>query len=283
MIAIGMMQTLKIEKTTDFGVYVGDGSESVLLPKKQVPEGAKIGDEIKVFIYRDSEDRLIATTHDPLIQLNEIKPLQVVQKTKIGAFMYWGLEKDLLLPYKEQIGEIEEGNTYLVSLYQDKSGRLCATMKIGSLLDVCEEGNELDTKAFYSGRVYNLNEEIGAFIAVKEQYVGLIHKKEIHQPLKVGEEVQVRVLKIREDGRLDLSFRKSGMEQMEEDEKMLVSRLKENGGFLPLTDKSDKDSINATLNISKRAFKRAVGRLMKAGVLLQKEDGIYLLGEDAIY
>ena len=197
MMKLGEMQELEVIKKVDFGVYLkepGDEKtdEKVLLPLKQVPENTKTGDKIKVFVYRDSDDRVIATVKRPKIVIGEIAYLRVVQMTKIGAFLNWGLEKDLFLPFKEQVGEIKLNGEYLVGLYIDKSNRLCATM---NLFKVLRTDSPYKVNDMIKGTVFSLKRGLGAMVAVEGKYLGLIHEGEILKPLHPGEIVEVRVRK----------------------------------------------------------------------------------------
>ncbi len=276
MIKIGETRQLTVIKKTDFGVYLGenmDEESGVLLPKNQVPDDTDVSDNLTVFIYKDSEDRLIATTSTPLIQIGQIKKLKVVETTKIGAFMDWGLVKDLLLPFKEQVGKVKEGNSYLVGLYVDKSERLCATMRIQNLLSYDHNYQANDQ---VEGIVYNVHEDLGVFVAVDDKYPGLLPEKEVTKPYKKGERVSLKVARVQKDGKMDLTTKVGGFDQMDADASALLEALKDNGGVLELTDKTDKDIINEELGMSKRAFKRAVGRLMKSGQLVQSDKDIRL-------
>lgn len=276
MIELGKTQILKIVKKTDFGVYLGEEREKVLLPKKQVPEDAKLGDEIKVFVYKDSSDRLISTVSVPKIQLGELADLEVKQVTPIGAFMDWGLEKDLLLPFKEQTKEVKQGENHLVALYIDKSERLCATMKVYNYLETTDQYHKDDV---VEGRVYELNEELGAFVAVDNQFYGMIPRKELFDDIEVGDTVSARVTSVREDGKLNLSVRKKAYMQMDEDALCVVKGIKEYGGALPYNDKASPDKIKRDFHMSKNAFKRAVGKLLKEGKVQIKENSIVLKEE----
>ncbi len=276
MIEIGKTKQLTVIKKTDFGVYLGeslDDDSGVLLPKNQVPEDTDVSDILSVFIYKDSEDRLIATTAKPLIQMGEIKKLKVVETTKIGAFMDWGLMKDLLLPFKEQVGKVKAGNSYLVGLYVDKSERLCATMRIQNLLTydhAHHDGEQVE------GIVYNVHSDLGVFVAVDGKHPGLLPAKEVTKPYRKGESVSFKVARVQKDGKMDLTSKVGGFDQMDVDATTLMEALKDHGGVLELTDKTDKDIINEELGMSKRAFKRAVGRLMKKGQLVQNDKDIRL-------
>jgi hypothetical protein len=266
MIEIGRWNRLTIIRSKDFGAYLGEKdnpSETVLLPRKQIPEGAKAGTDLDVFIYRDSEDRLIATVNKPLITMDEMAKLRVKNVTPVGAFMDWGLEKDIFLPFKEQTAKVEEGRSYLVRMYADKSNRLCVSMKLYSFLeklpDTYKKG---DT---FTGTVYEYKKDMGAFVAIDDRYNGLIHANELYNKVYVGDEVTGRIINIREDGKADLSIRKLAYQQMDEDSEMVYRIIKSYKGVLPFTDKADAELIKKEFGISKNAFKRAVGHLLKEG------------------
>lgn len=275
MIELGKIQKLEIIRHSDFGVYLNtkeDPSEDdILLPNKQVPEGSEIGDEIEVFVYRDSEDRLIATVIEPKVTLGKVAILTVVEVTNIGAFLDWGLAKDLFLPFKEQVGKVVKGSTPLIGVYKDKSDRLCATMKIYGMLS-SQAPYEVNKEA--TGTVYNITEENGVFVAVDNAYHGLIPTREVYGDCKIGDKVQVRIKKVREDGKLELSLRKQTSQQIEIDAKKIMTLLKVNEGKLALNDKSAPEKVKKELGMSKAAFKRAVGRLMKEGAIQATEEGI---------
>ena len=244
---LGEKQVLTVVKTVDFGVYLGSDEERVL--KKQVPEGIEAGDPVEVFLYKDSSDRMIATTKEPKLTLGELAVLEVVDVGRVGAFLDWGLEKDLLLPYKEQTEKVEKGDRCLVSLYVDKSGRLCATMKISSLLR---------TDSPYK-------KEYGVYVAVDNQYSAMIPRREVYGRMRIGQQVEARVAAVKADGKLDLSVRGRIPEQMDKDAELLLARLEQCGGRLAVTDKSSPEEIRSEFGMSKAAFKRAVGRLLKQG------------------
>lgn len=262
MMRLGEKQILTVVKTVDFGVYLGSDEERVLLPKKQVPVGIEPGDPVEVFLYKDSSDRLIATTQEPKITLGELAVLEVVDVGRIGAFLDWGLEKDLLLPFKEQTVKVEKGDRCLVSLYVDKSGRLCATMKVYPLLRTDSPYQKDDT---VRGTVYEVNRDIGVFVAVDDRYSALIPKREVYGKLYPGQQIEARVAAVKADGKLDLSVRSRIPEQMDADAEKIMKRLEGNGGVLPFTDKADPERIRDEFGMSKASFKRAVGRLLKEG------------------
>ena len=257
---LGKKRTLMVVKKVDFGVYLGTNEERVLLPKKQVPRDIEIGDPIEVFLYKDSSDRLIATTNTPKITLDELAVLEVADTAKIGAFLNWGLEKDLLLPFKEQTNKVKKGDKVLVALYIDKSGRLCATMKVYPKLRT-DHSYQKDDQV--TGIIYDKSDNFGMFVAVDNCYSALIPKREAFGELKVGDVVEARVAKVREDGKMDLSVRKKAFMQMDDDATVILRRIEEYGGKLPFTDKADPEVIAKEFGLSKNAFKRAVGRLLK--------------------
>ena len=257
---LGKKRTLMVVKKVDFGVYLGTNEERVLLPKKQVPRDIEIGDPVEVFLYKDSSDRLIATTNTPKITLDELAVLEVADTAKIGAFLNWGLEKDLLLPFKEQTSKVKKGDKVLVALYIDKSGRLCATMKVYPKLRT-DHSYQKDDQV--QGIIYDKSDNFGMFVAVDNCYSALIPKREAFGELKVGDVVEARVAKVREDGKMDLSVRKKAFMQMDDDATVILRRIEEYGGKLPFTDKADPEVIAKEFGLSKNAFKRAVGRLLK--------------------
>ena len=277
MLEIGKKQNLRIVKINPHGAYLGEPGnvqETVLLPGKEIPEGAKIGDEVEVFLYKDSEDRLIATTKEPRVKLGELSVLRVKNVTGIGAFLDWGLEKDLFLPFKEQTGRVTEGKQPLVALYVDKSGRLCATMRIEKYLSA-KAPFEKDAKVW--GTVYGINPQIGAFIAVENRYFGLIQAKDLAVPLRVGDRVEARITKVREDGKLNLSMQQKAYKQLEEDAKSLLELFEQYDGVLPFTDKASPELIKREVGLTKNAFKRAVGHLLKENKIRIEEDCIRIL------
>ncbi len=288
MIMLGQVQTLTVCRSTENGIYLESKTEGtpsfstdtaaieetrVLLPRNQVPEGIKHGDTLRVFIYRDSEDRAIATTTVPPLTLGETAVLTVKETSTIGAFLDWGLAKDLLLPFKEQTTKVKEGEQVLVALYIDKSGRLCATMHVYDYLS----GNapyKKDDRV--SGMVYENIDEFGTYVAVDNMYSALIPRREVIVPLRPGTVIQARVTKVQPDGRLELSVREKAYLQMDSDSQRVLDILKEAGGFLPYHDKSNPEAIKAKFELSKNSFKRAIGHLYKEGIISIEENGIRL-------
>lgn len=277
MIELGKIQKLEIKRYTSVGVYLNvkgssdENKSDVLLPKRQIPKEAKVGDEIEVFIYRDSEDRMIATTSKPKIALGEIGFLRVVEITKIGAFLDWGLEKDLFLPFREQIYKVQKGRKYLVGVYIDKSDRLCATMKIKDFLQNDPPYKENDR---VKGMIYSINEDIGAFVAVDNKYDGLIPMRELYGVYRAGDEVDVRIIKVKENGKLDLTIKETPHIQIEEDAEKVLKRLEDNQGVLSLNDESSPEDIKKELHMSKTAFKKSVGKLLKEKKIQFTKNGI---------
>lgn len=265
MIELGRKQTLYVVKKVDFGVYLGETievgeQERVLLPAKQVPEGTQKGDKLEVFIYRDSSDRLIATTRIPSVELHKTALLTVADTGKIGAFLDWGLEKDLLLPFREQTVRVQKGDQVLVALYVDKSSRLCATMKVYPYL---KQNSPYVIGEEVEGRVYEISDNFGVFVAVNDQYSALIPKKEAQGTFRPGEVITCRISNVREDGKLTLSPRKKAYLQMEEDAENILQVIDEFAGVLPFDDKVSPEVIKREFGLSKAAFKRAVGHLLK--------------------
>lgn len=224
-----------------------------------------------MFVYRDSQDRKIATTNRPCLTAGEIGVLKVVSVAGIGAFMDCGLERDVLLPFKEQTTKVAEGKSYPVYMYVDKSDRLCVTMRLYQHLDLDSPYKKNDT---IHGIVYEYKDHMGAFVLVEGRYSGLIPKKELYRQVSVGEEIEGRIMNVREDGKLDVSLRKVAYVQMNEDAEQIESRIDEMGGLLPFTDKASPEKIKAEFGMSKNEFKRAVGHLLKSGRIEITDQGI---------
>lgn len=272
MFEIGKKQTLCVSRLVTFGVYLreqSEGTDEVLLPGKEVPAGTKPGDSIEVFLYRDSKDRLIATTRTPLLSLGETAVLKVKDTGKIGAFLDWGLEKDLFLPFREQTKPVHKGEECLVALYVDKSKRLCATMKVYRYLRTDSPYHKDD---HVQGRVYEISGNFGIFVAVDDCFSGLVPKKDAAVELPVGAVMQFRVAGVKPDGKLDLSVREKIPVQMEKDAEEIMAVLEEFDGVLPFDDHASPETIRREFSFSKNAFKRAVGKLLKEG-RIRIEDG----------
>lgn len=239
----------------DRGIF----EEKVLLPNKQA-QGINVGDEVRVFLYKDSSDRLIATKQTPKITLNCVALLKVSSVGKIGAFVDWGLDKDLLLPFREQTKKVSKDEEVLVALYIDKTGRLALTMNVYEYLS---QESPYKVGEVVSGRVYLISERFGAFVAVDDKYSALIPRKELFSDVKIGKIIEARVTEVKSDGKLNLSIRKKAYEQMDDDAEAVMKVIEEFDGVLPFNDKADPDVIKREFNMSKNEFKRAVGRLYK--------------------
>ncbi len=280
MIKLGEKQKLTVVKKVEFGVYLadeGNREEKVLLPAKQVPADVKIGNEIEVFVYRDSKDRIISTVKEPLLKMGEVTRLKVADVNKFGAFLDWGLEKDLFLPFKQQTVRVNPGDTPLVSLYLDKSERLCATMNVYQ--DLSKE-SPYQKEDRVSGCVYQISREFGAFVAVDDKYSGLIPQKELFGNVKIGDTVSARVTAVKEDGKLDLSIREKAYLQIEEDAARIMAVIDSFDGVLPFTDKASPEVIKREMNMSKNEFKRGVGHLLKNHRIEITEKAIRRISEE---
>ena len=281
MIELGKKQILTVIKKVDFGVYLADTKgmpesaadreEKVLLSIKQVPEDTQLNDSLTVFVYRDSQDRLISTTREPALEVGGLALLTVKQVGKIGAFLDWGLEKDLFLPYKEQTRPVKPGEQCLVSLYVDKSGRLCATMKVYHYLRT-DSPYHKDDKV--EGLVYEISKNFGVFVAVDNCYSALIPKTEPAGSVREGERIIARVTEVKEDGKLSLSIREKAYIQMNTDAEKLLELIEKEGGRLSVGDKSAPELIREKTGMSKNEFKRAAGNLYKQRLVVIEENCI---------
>ena len=276
MFQLGRKQKLIVVKTVEFGVYLGEDQnagmdERVLLPKKQVPENCNIGDKIEVFLYKDSKDRLIATVNIPKLMVGEVGFLKVSQVTKIGAFLDWGLEKDILLPYKEQTRKVREGEEVLAALYIDKSSRLAATMNVYEYL---RKDSKYKKDDIVTGMIYQTSDNFGVFVAVDNIYSALIPRKEVVGELRIGDTVQARVTGVKPDGKLDLSVREKAYLQIEKDAVKILQIIDSFDGVLPFTDRANPEVIKRETQMSKNEFKRAIGNLLKNGKIEIKENCI---------
>ncbi|MGN0426258.1 MAG: S1 RNA-binding domain-containing protein [Agathobacter sp.] len=261
---LGEYQKLYYVKKVEFGIYLAEDMEAeerVLLPAKQVPQNLKLRDEISVFLYKDSKDRMIATTNKPKLTLGSYGALTVKEVTKIGAFLDWGLEKDLFLPYKEMTVRPQAGDEILVSLYIDKSERLCATMK--GLYHLLRKDSPYQKDDVVSGRVYEFSDNFGTFVAVDDTFSARIPTHEDHTHLKIGDVIEAKVVAVKEDGKLDLTLREKAYIQMDADAEKLMEIIDSYAGVLPFTEKASPEVIARETGLSKNAFKRAVGHLYK--------------------
>ena len=278
MIKIGQYSTLEVVKTLSFGAYLDAGAYGeVLLPKRYVPHGLEAGDELEVFLYCDSEDRVIATTEKPFATLGEIVGLVVKDVAANGAYMDWGLMKDLFVPFREQDEKMVVGKVYLVKILLDEAtDRIYATSKIAKYLSDTAE-DELHENDEVKILVWKQT-DLGYKLIVNDLYIGLIFKNEIFQPIKTGQILRGYVKQIREDGKMDIALQKQGYRnQIPDATDIILKKLKETNGYLSLTDNSSPDEIYASLGMSKKAFKRAIGSLYKLRKVILEEKGIKLI------
>jgi len=276
MIHLGKINTLEIIREAVQGLYIADedGNE-VLLPNRYVPENFKIWEKIEVFVYLDNEERPVATTDTPYIQLNDFALLRCNQVTDYGAFLDWGLVKELFCPFKEQAFKMKPGGWYLVYCYMDeKTNRLVASSKTNRFLDnktlTVNEFDEVDL-------IVSHPSEIGMNVIVNKTHAGLIYKDAIFKDLSVGDKLKGIVKKIRPGNKLDIALGQIGYRNIEPNAELIMHELHDNSGFLNLTDKSDPEDIKAQLQMSKKNFKKAVGTLYKQHLIEIKSDGIYLV------
>lgn len=277
MIEIGKYNTLKIERDTQVGLYLTDGNEDILLPNKYVPREFEIGEELIVFVYLDHEERPVATTLEPYIYLNEFALLRVSYTNKFGAFLNWGLEKDLFVPFREQARPMEKGKRYLVYMYlDDQSNRLAASSKINQFLSnetlTVEESEQVDL-------IVSHITDMGINVIINEQHKGLMYKDEVYEDLRTGDRVKGFIKLIRPDNKIDVTLQKTGFEGIEPNAEKILDELRASRGFLRLNDNSHPEDIKTVLRMSKKTFKKAIGTLYKQKLIEIKEDGIYLVKE----
>ncbi len=273
---IGQFNTLTIDRDTKVGLFLTDGKEDVLLPNKYVPKVFEIGEEITVFVYLDHEERPVATTLVPYIFLNEFALLRVNYINQIGAFMDWGMEKDILVPFKEQARPMEKGKRYLVYLYMDeKTNRLVASSKSNQFLNndviTVEKGEEVDL-------IISHITDIGINVIINQKHKGLVYKDEVYDDaIRTGDKMKGYIKTIRPDGKIDVSLHKQGFENIEPNSEIIMNELRASRGFLRLNDNSNPEDIKTVLKMSKKTFKKAIGLLYKEKLIEIKEDGIYLV------
>lgn len=281
MIEIGKYNTLTILRDTKVGLFLGnptedpEGVHDILLPNKYVPRDFEIGDEMTVFVYLDHEERPVATTLEPYIFLNEFSLLRVNYTNQVGAFMDWGMEKDILVPFKEQARPMEKGKRYLVYLYMDeKTNRLVASSKLNQFLNntniTVEVGEEVDL-------IVSHITDLGINVIINEKHKGLLYKNEVYDDLRTGDRIVGFIKSIRPDGKIDVSTRQLGFEGIEPSSQIILDELKASRGFLRLNDDSHPEDIKTVLKMSKKTFKKAIGVLYKQKLIEIKDDGIYLV------
>lgn len=274
MLQIGTYHTLKIARDTKVGLFLVNENDEVLLPKKYVPADFHIGDDITVFVYLDHEERPVATTLKPYITLNQFAVLKVNYTNKFGAFLDWGLEKDLFVPFKEQARPMEKDKRYVVYLYEDeKTNRLVASSKINQFLD--HELIDLEKNQEVDVMVSHIT-DAGINVIINGRYRGLAYKNEVFMPVSPGYKTKAYIKQVRPDGKIDVSFQKLGVDVIDDSSQSVLQALKQNNGFLALNDDSHPEEIKSVLRMSKKTFKKAIGSLYKQKQILIKEDGIYL-------
>lgn len=275
MVNVGRYNELEVAKRVDFGIYLRDGDQEILMPTKWIPEGTRIGDTINAFVFRDSDDRLIATTVKPFVIADTFAFLEVKQTNEIGAFLDWGMDKDLFVPFREQQGKMEQGRSYVVFVYVDEeTDRIVASAKLNKFI----EREDIDVM---DGDVVDLliysETDLGFNAIINDRYSGLIYKNEIFENIRIGGRVTGYVKHVREDGKIDLSLQKSGYELVDDVKWRILNIMKQNNGILSLTDNSSPEQIKAELHISKKAFKKAVGALYKERLVKLTDKGVELI------
>jgi len=274
---LGQYSRLKIARITPSGAFLASEEGDILLPGKFIPEGARIGTELEVFVYLDSEDRPVATVQKPFAVVGDFALLTVKDtNAKVGSFLDWGLDKDLLLPFSEQLAPVKKGEQVLVYLYQDASGRIAASARLDRFLKPADaslaEGDAVDLFVY----AYT---DLGAKVVVNNRYTGVLFRNELYTKPKAGEKLRGYVKKIRDGGKLDITLRRGGAQEAQTDRDLLLAALTNaTDGFLPLNDKSSPESISELLKLSKKSFKKAVGGLYREGLISMAEDGIRLKG-----
>lgn len=275
-IELGKFNRLKVVKSVDFGMYLDGGEEGeILLPARYVPEGCEIGDELNVFLYLDNEERLVATTSTPLVQVGEFAYLEVAWVNQYGAFLNWGLMKDLFVPFREQKMKMQVGKKYVIHAHlDDESYRIVASAKVDRYLSKEKapyaSGQEVDVLIWQKT-------DLGFKAIINNEYSGLIYESEVFQPLHTGMRLKAYVKQVREDGKIDLMIQRPGMGKVEDFSKILLDYIREQGGFTPMNDKSPADEIYALFGVSKKTFKKAVGDLYKKRLIVLEKDGMRML------
>ncbi len=276
MIKLGKYSTLEVVKQLDFGAYLNAGDfGQVLLPKKFIPEGTDVGSKVKVFLYLDSNDMLIATTQRPRTQVGQFAYLKAISTGKVGAFLDWGLDKDLLLPFAEQNKRVEEGRSYIVYTHLNHvDERIVASMKIDKYLDKTKPDyqNGQEVKLLIAGK-----SDLGYKAIVEDKHWGLIFYNDVFQPLTVGRKMKGFIKRVRPDGKIDLALQKADKQSFDKHTNTVLIKLKQADGFLPLGDKSDPELIYKEFSFSKKIFKKAIGSLFKAKLIKIENDGIHLI------
>jgi predicted RNA-binding protein (virulence factor B family) len=281
MAEIGKINNLKIVKEVDFGIYLDGGEHGeILLPSRYVPENCKVDEFLSVFIYLDSEDRFIATTEKPYAMVGDFALLKVVSVGSVGVFLDWGLPKDLMVPFREQFPNMEEGKSYMVRVYVDKkSNRIAATTRLDRYLD-----NE--PACFQAGEEVELlicnQTDIGYKTIINNTHWGVLYSNEVFQPLKSGQVTKGYIKKVRDDTKIDLSLHKPGYEKVDDITETILNVLKQKGGFLPVTDKSSPETIYKLFGVSKKTYKKAIGAIYKKKLITIESDGIKMACKEEV-
>ncbi len=281
MIELGKKQVLYVVKKTPIGIFLNVDPDELLnsmtLPKEEIEslggfDAFELGQEVEAYVYKNLNKQMVATTVPPLVELGEVGLLECVESNHYGAFLHWGYDKDVLLPFNEQFDPVKKGHKVMVGIYLDKSGRLCATQKLRKFLVT---GGDYQVGDAVEGVIYDMNDELGAFVAIDKKYFGLILSNEVMPSMRVGQSVSGRITKIRDDGKMNMTVNKRIDLQMDDDASYIYNALIENEGFLPYHDKTDADTIKRALNMSKKAFKRSIGKLYKDKKIRIDSDGIH--------
>ncbi|MHA4843437.1 CvfB family protein [Flavitalea antarctica] len=280
MVRVGEYNELEVIRIVDFGVYLDDENEGILLPRRFVPEGVQAGDKLRVFIYHDSEDRMIATTLEPKGVVGDIVKLRAVDVTQQGAFLDWGLMKDIFVPKSQQLLRMIPGGEYLVKIYIDeRTGRIAATEKIDQFLSN-------DTLTVKEMDVVNLviyrRTDIGYLVIINNKHTGVLHFNEVFRVIETGDKLEGFIKKIGPDNRIDVVAGRPGYQRVEDETGKILRLLKENNGYLPYHDKSDPDDIYSFFSMSKKTFKMTTGKLFKERKIIFTKTGIKLVDENEL-
>lgn len=274
-IRLGKYNQLEVVKEVDFGLYLDGGEDGeILLPKRYVPSDTKVGDMLNVFIYLDMDERLIATTQTPLAQVDDFACLEVAWTNQFGAFLNWGLMKDLFVPFREQRIKMVKGNRYVVHVHLDnESYRIVASAKVEKYLSKDKpsysQGEEVEVLVWQ-------RTDLGYKVIVDNQFGGMLFHNEIFQPVEIGMRMEAYVKQVREDGKIDLELQQSGMHKVEDFAGVLLRYIKDEGGYTSLNDKTDAEVIYQTFGVSKKTFKKAVGELYRKRLIVLEEGGMRL-------
>ena len=274
MVTIGDYNELEIAKEVDFGVYLDSEDGEILLPAKYVPEDARVGDRLRVFIYRDSEDRMIATTLEPKAKVGDFAALPVKDTNQYGAFLEWGLEKDLFVPFQNQRDKMQAGRRYVIYIYlDDSSDRIVATAKYENFLkkEVTDLAEEQEVNLLVAGLT-----DLGFKVIINNRYLGMLYKNEVFRELYIGEQTKGFIKKIREDQKIDVTLQRPGFGEVKDAAQIILEKLQASNGSLPLSDHSHPDQIYQTLGMSKKTFKKAIGTLYRQGHVLLQDQAILL-------